>query len=628
MSGCKRTWRPYRTVSLTPRGVSLSVVAACALGFVVAAAGTARAQVLDFDVTDPAPMARFGPTDPVHGYPMWLEDANGLVLEMCFDTTDVTPPLVIDPETGAVLPPCPACVDPLLDLPNPNLPQSFPDNFPDEHFYELAESIMIEFDNTRSVLTTALEGAFDGLGNVVDGEQIVFVRYRVRVDNATPGQLYQITYPFGVTYAEAEADQAGAAISNINFTNDIFLWKGVPLRDPLSSIQSVFMTSVNPPPAAGAPAPVDPATGAPIGPVNTQTYLGDFCGGGPATGSPFGTNFFSVVGPDAGIVQSTVNSTRVPSFFQCDPTMPAMVAAFDAYDVYVQTNIDATFPGLARIADNCTISEDLTILAKPATKLGVQVDRATYTRDLTLGSNSTQINVWASSFENQDIRLTIPGIVGDIPMCGDGTGHYFSHVLMPSSFIPPIDPATVDPAVPGSGHPTVTVTNFTDTPPRSSTHALNANIQIQKATVDLGANTLAITASVTDPAQSGASLSTGGVGLAVDPAAPTVGTATIALGAGACGAVPPASVTVSSSQGGTATAPTTIVGAIPPVLAAAGGTIVVPTGSLATLDGTASIGLGLTYSWVQSGSLTGFDATLDPLWDPTAVQPQFTFPAT
>ncbi len=554
-------------------------------------ATVAQAQIQDFAVIDTTPLMRFGPTNPVNGYPMWVQDANGLVLELCEDTNDVTPALSSIGEPGIPLAPCPACIDPVLDLPDPTLPQSFPDNYPDEHFFWLSESIMIESDNSRSIVVMAIEGAFDGLGAVVDGEQIVFARYRIRVDNATPGELYQITYPFGVTYVEAENDQGGAAISNINFTNDIFLWKGAPLLDPLVSIMGTFLTSVDPPPPAGQGDP-----------PNTQTYLADFCGGGTIQGSPFGTNFFSVVGPNAGLELSTGKS----SLNQCDPASEAMTAAFDAYDAYVIANLDAAFTGLARNPSNCTFSNIFTGIAKPATSLGVQVDRATYNRDLTAGANSTQINVWASSFEGQNIQLEIPGVVDPITMCGDGTGKYFAHALFPSSFIPPS---------------TVIVTNLSDDPPTSVTHVLSANLQILSAEVDLAAGTLAITASIADPGTGGGTLSTGGADLTVDPLDPTIGTADVTLAFGVCGVVPPSSITIDSGQGGTVTAPTTILGAVPDVLAAAGGTLVVAKGSTATLDGSASIGVGLTYSWVQA------NGTAVTLVDATTASPSFVFPS-
>ncbi len=572
---------------------------------------TVQGQVLDFADVDAAPLLRFGPTNPVNGYPMWLEATDTrpgalpgatILLELCEDTNDVTPAFSNDPVHGPAVP-CPACVDAALDLPNPNLPQSFPDNYPDEHFFYLNESIMKEVatDNSLSILTVAIEGAFDGLGAVVDGEQVVFARYRVRVDNAMPGEMYQITYPNGRTYAEASNDQGGAAVSNINFTNDVFLWKGVDLRTPLDSIMGSFPVAVTPPPPAGAPAATDPATGIPIGPVNLFTYLQDFCGSVPIEGSPFGTNFFSVIGPNAGMILSSLNTgTPLISENQCDPLDPQMIAAFDAYDAYILANVDPLATPLPQIAANCTFSDAFTGIAKVATRLGVQVDRATYTRTTTAPA-STQINVWANSFQGQDIQLSIPGIVGDIQMCGDGTGSYFAHVLMPSSFIPPTE---------------VSVTNMTDNPPTSNTHALSANIVIQSAIADLGAGALTIAATVADPLQ-GASLSTGGFDF-------TAGTATIGLAGGTCGAVPPKSVSVASGQGGLISAPTQVVGVVPDLLAAAGGTAVVDMGASVTLDGSASLGAaGTTYSWLQTG---GTDITLQAGWDATAISPTFTFP--
>jgi len=543
-----------------------------------------QAQVLEFATVDTTPLSRFGPVDPSNGYPTWLEDANGLVLELCEDTIDLTS-TAIDPATGFVFPPCPACVDPLLDLPDPTMPQSFPNNYPDEHFYSLSESLMIESDNTRSIITMAIEGAFDGLGAVVDGEQVVFARYRVRIDNASPGEFYQITYPYGVTYADAELDQGGAAISNINFTNDIFLWKGVPLRSPLSSIMSTFMTSVSPP----APA------------ADGTVFAGDFCGGSPAVGSPFGTNFFSVVGPNAGMVLSTGNTQA--SANQCNPTDPQMIAAFDAYDARHNQGMTVNDPNyslLARIPDNCTYSQDFVVLAKPTTKKGVQIDRATYTKD----AISTQINVWASSFQGQNIQLDVPGLTsGPVTMCTDGTGNYFAHILAPASFAQPSN---------------ITVTNMSDNPPRATTGGLAANVNVADATYDIDAGTLSVTASATDPNQTGASLS-----LSSGQTLDATGNAVLTLGTPGSCTVPPASISVQSAQGATTSLPVRVISLLPIALADAGGTTVVPIGTAGvSLNGAGSTGLGLSYSWIQTGgpsvAMTGA----------TTTTPTFDFPTT
>ena len=54
------------------------------------------------------PLAEFGPVDPVHGFPEYYQDSNGLALQACLDFV----------------------CNPALPVPNPNLPIFFPDNFP------------------------------------------------------------------------------------------------------------------------------------------------------------------------------------------------------------------------------------------------------------------------------------------------------------------------------------------------------------------------------------------------------------------------------------------------------------------------------------------------------------------
>ena len=58
----------------------------------------------------------------VQGYPAYYQDANGVRLAPCSDPTD---------------PNCAVAPDPAV---NPDLPISFPDNFPNEFFYTVANS--------------------------------------------------------------------------------------------------------------------------------------------------------------------------------------------------------------------------------------------------------------------------------------------------------------------------------------------------------------------------------------------------------------------------------------------------------------------------------------------------------
>jgi hypothetical protein len=155
-----------------------------------------------------------GPTDPVHGFPLWYEDADGVRLELGLDPTD--PNL------------------PALELPTPGAPVSFPDNFPDEAFYFLAEAEMLvggPAGGARARLILALEAAFGGTGAVLDGQQMVFGRVRLRIDDVEPGATYTATHPYGVI--SGEADERGRVFE----TEDI----GAP-----GDFTSPFASSIGP----------------------------------------------------------------------------------------------------------------------------------------------------------------------------------------------------------------------------------------------------------------------------------------------------------------------------------------------------------------------------------------------
>ena len=90
-----------------------------------------------------------GPSDPVHGFPLWYEDSDGTRLELGLDPND--PNL------------------PALELPTPGAPVVFPGNFPDEAFYFIAEAEMLvggPAGSARARLILALEAAFGGTGAV------------------------------------------------------------------------------------------------------------------------------------------------------------------------------------------------------------------------------------------------------------------------------------------------------------------------------------------------------------------------------------------------------------------------------------------------------------------------------
>src|SRR5919202_375422 len=64
-----------------------------------------------------------GPISGENGFPVGYKDSTGIRLEACLDAAD--PLCALDPAT----------------LPNPSAPVSFPDNFPDEFFYQSADNV-------------------------------------------------------------------------------------------------------------------------------------------------------------------------------------------------------------------------------------------------------------------------------------------------------------------------------------------------------------------------------------------------------------------------------------------------------------------------------------------------------
>ena len=96
------------------RAVVLAVAVLTGVG------GIAAAAVLPPGTNGPG-LTTVGPVSATDGFPVWYKDKTGLRLENCISQAD---------------PLCPA----IGALPDPAVPVSFPDNYPDEGFYSLANA--------------------------------------------------------------------------------------------------------------------------------------------------------------------------------------------------------------------------------------------------------------------------------------------------------------------------------------------------------------------------------------------------------------------------------------------------------------------------------------------------------
>jgi hypothetical protein len=230
-----------------------------------------------------ADLARVGPTSAANGFPLWYQDKQGTVLDLCLPN-------------GTNAAQQAAC---LFAPPNPTQAYAFPTNFPDEAFYfdvsssnpaipgNPAIDLQVPAGASGSLsYLMALEAAF-ATGGPVAGQQTVFARIRIRAAVPQPG-TYTITHPYGVE--TFQVDTSGGP-RDINFTDDVGLTPGV-FSDALHSRLGPFLRHA------------DGSGGNPLAPIRIPAgtgpeFLGDGATPGFVTGSPFGTNYIMVCAVDS-----------------------------------------------------------------------------------------------------------------------------------------------------------------------------------------------------------------------------------------------------------------------------------------------------------------------------------------
>jgi hypothetical protein len=344
----KTTLPAGRRVGGRLRSLSRRAVVIVALSVALIAAGGILAYAKVIGTANAGGLTQVGPTSGENGFPAWYKDKNNVRLEPCIDTDD--------PNCAAGAP-----------LPDPSQPMSFPDNFPDEMFYQLADSSILPADlsaadaaghpNFKAVSSFNLEGAFGG-GAPKPNDQIVFGRVRFFYKGLVPGAKYRITHPYGVD--EETADSAGA----IRFTEDGGLSIG-QFGEALNSRIGPFLRWDQ---------------GAPAG------YLGDGATEHNITGSPYSTNFVRIQG----------------------------VAGAKADDPADSLDVTKT---------------QFTVMGKQATTSGVGVDRVTYSRtsatDGTLDvfantqdDATPSIEVTGSGFDPTPLRGETGHYVAHVPFTG------------------------------------------------------------------------------------------------------------------------------------------------------------------------------------------------------------------
>jgi hypothetical protein len=228
------------------------MIASAAIGLLTLAAMVPVQAATEVVQKNPGGLVEVGPVNAEHGFPSWYEDSAGTRVELCLDTQN------------------PYCGILAGEVPNEELPISFPDNFPEEAFYMLASSELELPSGGRAVLTLGLEAAFSNV--VQPGDQVVFGRQRITVRDAPANTTLTFTHPYGTVTVDTDGSGAGKLVEDISPATGNF-------TTALKSNIGPFLRW-------------DPAT-APAAPAG---YLGDPGQEHTVTGSPFGHNRFSLSG--------------------------------------------------------------------------------------------------------------------------------------------------------------------------------------------------------------------------------------------------------------------------------------------------------------------------------------------
>jgi PKD domain len=485
---------------------------------VALAAPTGSIVTSDDSTSNTNGITKFGPVSPDHGFPDWYRDKNGIELEPCMDARD------------------PNCNAP--PVPVPEEAPSFPDNFPDEFFYMLADANMTANGGNVVLAEYALEGAFATA--VQPGDQMVFGRTRYRIRGGVTGDTtYKITNPYGVDYVKTDA---GA--TELFVTEDVGITPGA-FGEALAGQVGPFLKWTN--------------NEAPAG------YVGDPATLHTVTGSPFNTNFVKIEGPGIG-----------------------------------GTNNPNPCPGLdANTSQDCIYTDQFSLTGKLSTKGGVDVGRATYSRNA--DGTGTQLDVMAESKAAQDIVVQDPNVDRRFPitpLVNEGE-NYFAHLDVQGEL-----PATVD------------VVNRADVP-KTVKHVKVTDHLTGTALYDTGTHNLHVTAESSDKTTAPVlKVPTYNADLAA-------GAADIAM------QVPPNTVKVASKQGGTVDVPVQVQGpglAPLPLAANAGADQTVEHGVTVTLDASGSTGNIDTMEWTSADGIALSGATTDhPTFTAPSAEGDYTF---
>jgi len=255
-----------------------------------------------------APMT-FGAINPVTAVPRWYRDAAGIALDFC--------------------------VDPILCIADPvitTIPFSVQTGFGAEAFYWSASANVPTAGGSASLIM-GWEVAYLN-GDPAPGDTIMFGRIRVLATGLTAGATYTVTHPYGTdTFVAAPGlGNVGGVARQIFATDDIGCF-AVPcdFNAALASRIKRFLVwdSSLPFPPPG--------------------YVGDGATAHRVVGSPLGTNFFRMDGPNVG--GPGINTTQTDLFVVTGKILPAAATVISITAANPVVAVGATIPLTVAVTD-------------------------------------------------------------------------------------------------------------------------------------------------------------------------------------------------------------------------------------------------------------------------------------
>jgi K319-like protein len=508
----RRSWRWTR---LSTRSVALLGAALAAVGLLSA---TSNAVQLN---TQTSFLSKVGPVTTSDGFPTYYQDSTGLRLAHCFD--------------GSAL--CGGAESP---LPDPTAPVSFPNNYPFESFYFLAQATVDLAGGGRGKFVATLEASFNS-ADPQAGAQMTFSRIRFVVDAPTAG-TYTIIHPYG----KDTFDVATPGPHSIFETGDVGIASGV------------FTGALG--------GRIDPFLEWDTGPVTDpqgNEFVGDPNTDHAVVGSPYGTNFFEIDGPNVG--GTGINSVST-NLFSLVGRIDTNAGLDPGHPTYSRTTTDGGFVDVHATSDSAK-SIKAQLPGGTATTLRGAAD-GSYVARLPYTGATPPTTVTVSNLSDKPQVVTHPKVT-DLVTVTDATYDSDNQTLSVSA-------VSSDQALP----PAMSVPGFGALSPGTQT--------LSPAIPNVG--------DVATPALTGAV---------------NVSTQTFTDVA-----APPETIDVTSAAGGTVAARVRDIGsafAADPTSADAGADQTVQQGQQVTLDGSASINAD-TFAWTQTAgpavTLTGADSAV------------------